>query len=50
MKCVCAEDTKENLVEFANKYGWESYINNNYRNAIPANLLNFIISILIPVL
>jgi predicted dehydrogenase len=25
MKCVCAVDSIENLKEFANKYGWESY-------------------------
>lgn len=24
MKCICADDSMENLKEFANKYGWES--------------------------
>jgi predicted dehydrogenase len=25
MKCICANDTNENLMEFANRYGWESF-------------------------
>ena len=33
MKCVCAEDTRENLQEFADKFGWES-IETDWRKAV----------------
>ena len=33
MKCLCAEDTMENLQEFADKFGWES-IELDWRKAV----------------
>lgn len=33
MKCLCAEDTVENLQEFADKYGWES-IETDWRKVV----------------
>jgi len=33
MKCICANDTEDNLKAFAGKYGWESY-ETEWRNVV----------------
>jgi predicted dehydrogenase len=41
MKCLCANDTKDNLKAFAGKYGWESY-ETDWRNVVKRDDIDLI--------
>jgi predicted dehydrogenase len=41
MKCICANDTNENLMEFANRYGWESF-ERDWREVVTRSYIDLI--------